>query len=93
MRKYLKSCHPEITKVICPDGKGEIMRVNILTESVVVKLDDADEVSVNEYALDDIKVKVTHKKSCCKKKSKKSGALQKVSNKEDGQGKEKKLSK
>ena len=56
-------------KVICPDGNGIILRVNILTESVVVKINGED-VIINEYPLDDIKVEGSPKRPCCKKNQK-----------------------
>lgn len=76
--KYEQDFYEEVAKrlpsegqrVISPDGSGIIIRVNTLAESVVVKI-DGDEVIVNEYKLDDIKLESSCKGSCCKTKDKK----------------------
>lgn len=60
-------------RVDTQDGKGEIFKINILAESVVVKLDGEDAI-LNEYRIDEIKVenkkcKECHNKNRIKKES------------------------
>lgn len=54
-------------KVTTPDGKGMIIKINVLAESIVVRLEGEDTV-INEYKLDQIQVEKGCKGSCCKKK-------------------------
>lgn len=76
--KYEQDFYEEVTKrlpsegqrVISPDGEGVIIRVNTLAESVVVKT-NGEEVIINEYKIEDIKLDPSCKGSCCKTKHKK----------------------
>ena len=76
--KYEQDFYEEVTKrlpsegqrVISPDGEGVIIRVNTLAESVVVKT-NGEEVIINEYKIEDIKLDSSCKGSCCKTKHKK----------------------
>lgn len=54
-------------KVTTPDGKGTIIKINILAESIVVKL-EGEEIIINEYKLEQIEVEKGCKGSCCKRK-------------------------
>ncbi|MPW25350.1 stage 0 sporulation protein [Alkalibaculum sp. M08DMB] len=72
--KYEQDFYEEVGKrlpsegqrVTTPEGKGIIIKINILAESIVVKLDGEDTI-VKEYKLEQIKVEKSCKGSCCKK--------------------------
>lgn len=54
-------------KVNTNDGKGIIIKVNTLSESLVVKL-DGDDAELKEYKLDEITLQKPSKGGCCKNK-------------------------
>ncbi|MFZ7134660.1 MAG: PSP1 domain-containing protein [Eubacteriales bacterium] len=62
-----KKLPPEGERVITPDGKGVVYKVNILSESIVVKLEGEDAV-IKEYKAENIQIQKSKCKSCCQKK-------------------------
>lgn len=64
-----KKLPSEGEKVVTPDGKGIVYKVNILAESISVRLDGEDAI-INEYKIEDIQVQNNKcKGNCCQNKN------------------------